>query len=248
MNVAVVSMATTNGCYITPEGQAKQSTTMAFLPQVFNTEEAYREYLTMNNLTEEQCPAEIRDFWSWTAQAKRCWTIGSKETIPVGKLVCPLGQKFMPRLIEPCQALGKTTKKGGKLIGEIDKVDLIIPHQELLDKDMLHILEGAEQRSLLLEDGTIVDCIFLKYDYYRTGSASENIPPRWRTFAFKGMDTLPIMWACQKIGIEVKQEPDLTFAKAIQAAKLEILGEKKLTQQKEVLAQKAKIKLPSKIS
>lgn len=225
MNVAFVAMSTQNGCYITPKGVKLQETTEAFLPQVFNSEEAYLDYLSSNSLTTEKCPATLREYWTWTGHARVAWIIGSKDTIRVGKLVCPLGQKFMPRLIEDCVVVGKkiTTNEAG--IREVDQDDahLIIPVQELVDKDMHHILRDAEERHILI-DGESFLCLFMKYTFYRTGAASENIPPRWRGFGFRGMDSMVIQHALQKIGIQPKRRLDFSFAEALQSAKRQLTG------------------------
>jgi hypothetical protein len=76
-----------------------------------------------------------------------------------------------------------------------------------------------EDRDLVLPDGTTVPCVVVQdVQFFRTGSASENIPPRMRSCKFKGMDSFPIYWQVSKIKSVPPRTADLNLAKEMQTA------------------------------
>lgn len=217
MVVAIVKSDTQNQVFITPTGVEKQHTDLAFLPQVFNTEEEYNIYLSNHKLDKESCPAEIVDYVTWQGEKRRCWTIGARNTIRVGKLIDEIGNKFMPRQIQ--QAYYK--EPGLK---DTIEVDLVFPVNELLDKDAhLAYFKNAKERELFLPDGTTIKALIVERTLYRTGSASENIPPRWRKCSFKGIDSFPIRWRLSAIKHLEERTWDSSFAKDLQRAIRQIL-------------------------
>jgi hypothetical protein len=215
MTVAFVKMDTQSQILITSTGIKKQETTKAFLPRVFNTFDEYEAHLKGHGLTEEQCPAKEVVYESWTGEKRICWTIDGKNAIKIGKLVDAYGNKFMPRWYEQVHAIDYTT------MDSLD-VDLIFPITELVDKGAHHVLlqKGKmEDRDLVLPDGTTVPCVVVQdVQFFRTGSASENIPPRMRSCKFKGMDSFPIYWQVSKIKSVPPRTADLNLAKEMQTA------------------------------
>lgn len=222
MRVAIVKMDTLNQILITPTGVDKQYSEKAFLPQVFNTYEAYENYLKGQNATAEEIPAVETVYETWQGELRKCWTIDPRYTIRVGKLVDMIGNKFMPRTYK--QAFFK--EAGFK---DTVEVDLLFPINELVDKDAHHaFLEDAVEGELFLPDGTVTKCMFVERTFFRTGAASENVPPRWRNCAFKGIDSFPIWWRYKQI--EETLEPrtwNTEFAKELQRVKNQLI--RKLT-------------------
>ena len=215
MTVAFVKMDTQSQVLITSTGVAKQETDLAFLPRVFNTYDEYEAHLKGHNLTEDQCPATETHYKSWTGEQRCCWTIDGKNAIKIGKLVDRYGNKFMPRWYPQATAIDYKT------MDSLD-VDLIFPITELVDKGAHHVIlqKGKMQdRDLVLEDGTTVPCVIVEdVEFFRTGSASENIPPRMRNCKYKGMDSFPIYWQVSKIKSVPPRTADLHLAKEMQTA------------------------------
>lgn len=229
--------------HITPTGVEKQSADNAFLPQIFTTKEAYAAFLTNNHLTEEEYPVSEVTFKTWTGEKRKCWTHEARGCIRVGKLVDTIGNKFMPRTIG--QAYAK--EKG---LRDTIPVDLIFPITELVEKEAHHIfLQDAVESTLYLEDGTEIKCMLVKRTFFRTGAASENIPPRRRVVTFKGIDSYPIAHRLFMIGVNSPRKVDTSFAKLIQRTKEEIkksLGIATSTTRAKALPANVKIpKLPS---
>ena len=219
MTVAIVRMDTLNQIQITQSGILKQTTDVAFLPQVFNTEADYQTHLDAHNLLEAECPATVVRYKTWQGEERLCWTIGARNTIRIGKLVDEIGNKFMPREHAQVYSIDYLTM-------ETEDVDLIFPINELVDKDAHHVfLKNAVERDLVLPDGKTVKCMLVRRRFYRTGAASENVPPRWRKSAFKGIDSFPIYWRYSKIDPNVKPRSwDSGYAKELQYVKNRILA------------------------
>lgn len=216
MTIAVVKSECTQ-VHITPTGIEKQKTEIAFLPQVFNTEEAYLLHLDAHNLTQEDCPATIVDYYTWQSERRRCWTIGARHTIKVGKLVDEIGNKFMPRVINQAYYKDPDFK-------DTFPIDLIFPLEELLAKDAhIAFLKGAVEREVYLPDGSKIKTLIVERIMYRTGAASENIPPRYRRCSFKGIDSYPIWWRLNTIEPLKPRSCDITFAQQLQDCKRLIL-------------------------
>lgn len=216
MRVAIVKMDTDTEIQITPTGVEKQLTTEAFLPQVFNTEEAYQLHLQGHGLTEEDCPADVLDYRTWQNELRRAWTIDARKSMKIGKLIDLVGNKFMPRWHK--QAFFKDPQ-----LKDTIEVDLIFPYPELVNKDAHHVyFKDAIEGDLILPDGKSVKCLFIEHTFYRTGSASENVPARWRKCAFKGIDSYPIHWRLNKIQPQPERSYDTTFAKILQNCIAEI--------------------------
>lgn len=213
MKVAIVKMDTMNQILITPSGVKKQEISNAFFPQVFGTREEYQEFLKMHNWTESECPCEETYYYTWTGAQRVCWTIGARKAIKVGKLVDLVGNKFVPRTIGQAKAF----KPGQELID----IDLIFPINELVDKDTHHLfLSNAEEVDLEV-CGQQVKAMLVERTFFRTGSASENIPARHRMCAFKGIDSFPIFHRFTKIEPDTKprgENIDLSMALELQQA------------------------------
>jgi hypothetical protein len=219
MTVAIVRGETQTQVHITPTGVEKQKTDIAFLPQVANTEEAYMAHLEANNLTPEECPATIVDYRTWQGEHRRCWTVGARGTIRIGKLVDEVGNKFMPRAIGQAYYKDKDFK-------DTIPVDLLFPLDELIAKDAHFLfLQNAVEREVFLADGTTVKAMVIERTFWRTGAASENIPPRWRRCSYKGIDSFPIWWRLNQIEPLKERTCDTSFAKELQSIKRQILSQ-----------------------
>jgi hypothetical protein len=218
MRVAVCQMDTLNQILITSSGIAKQDTNDAFLPQVFGTEEDYLKHLEAHGLSADDFPANVVDYKTWQGEARRCWTVGARNTIAIGKLVDIIGNKFMPRWFPQVQTIDYETM-------QTEDVDLLFPINELVDKDAHHaFLENAIEQDLVLDNGDTVKCLVTNWTFIRTGAASENIPPRWRRCSFKGIDAFPIYNKLKEIKhMEPRKCRDITFAKMLQAVKKQIM-------------------------
>lgn len=217
MTIAIVNSETKGQVHICPTGTEKQKTDIAFLPQVFNTEEAYLLHLEAHGFTQEDCPAQVVDYSTWQGEHRRCWTIGARNTIKIGKLVDEVGNKFVPKHIGQAFYKDKDFK-------DTIPVDLIFPIEELIAKDChLLFLKNATEREIFLADGSSIKAMVLERTMYRTGSASENIPPRWRRCAFKGIDSFPIWWRLNQIEPLPPRTCDPFFARELQKCKKEIL-------------------------
>jgi hypothetical protein len=121
----------------------------------------------------------------------------------------------MPRQIGQAVAL-ITDEKGLK---DTVEVDLVFPVDELIDKEA-HVayFKNAVEREVVLPDGTTITALIVEQTLYRTGSASENIPPRWRKCSFKGIDSYPIHWRLSAIKHLEPRTWDSAFAKELQKA------------------------------
>lgn len=213
--VALVKMNTQSQVLITSSGVKKQETNEAFLPQVFNTYEEYENHLKGNNLTPEECPALRTEYSTWQGETRVCWTIDGKTSIKIGKLVDMYGNKFMPRWSEKAIVMLKN--------GEMEEVDLIIPITEIQAKGCLDvILEESKDATLYPSNGQVVKCIYAELTFFRTGAASENVPPRWRTCSFKGMDSYPIYNQVSKIKDVPARSCDTSVAKEMQEALIQL--------------------------
>ncbi len=214
--VAITKGDTLTQCFITPSGVEKQSSNEAFMPQVFNTWEAYQAHLLDLGMTAEDCPATEVNYRSWTFESRRCWVIGAQGTIHIGKLVDTLGQKFMPRGIN--QVFSKPA--GAK---DTEEIDLILPIQELVDKSVAHaMLQEAQEETIFLPDGSQVQAMVCNWKYVRTGASSENIPPRYRGANFKAIDSFPIEHQLRKIRAVKPRQVDTSFARLLQSTKREV--------------------------
>lgn len=211
--VAIVLSETQNGVLITPSGIEKQLTTEAFLPQVYNTEAEYQEYLDAMGVSPEDHPVVVTDITTWTKEVRRVWVTSPRSCIRVGKLVDMLGSKFMPRPYEQAYFLGEGD--------EPEEIDLIIPLEELIAKfNHLAFLKGkgtVEEGIITVGDQTF-KALVLTRTFLRTGAASENIRGRFRRARFKSMDSFPIAHAIGKIMDAPKREVDFTFALQMQDA------------------------------
>ena len=218
MTVAIVKMDTMMQVQITPSGIEKQRTVEAFLPQVFSTESKYHDYLKAHGLTTSESPATIVNYKTWQNDNRRCWTIGARNAIKIGKLIDEFGNKFMPRFTKQMVAINYND------MTSVD-VDIVFPINELVDKDAHHVyLKGAVERDLVLEDGRTVKCMLLTKTLYRTGAASENVPPRWRMCSFKGIDSFPIWWQLNKIEPQPERVANTATAELLQKAIRSILA------------------------
>lgn len=219
LTVAVVQMDTLNQALITPSGIAKQETNEAFLPQVFNTWESYENYLKGHGFTAEDMPAKEVRYQTWTGEKRVCWVLGAKTSIKIGKLVDLIGNKFMPRKIHQVRAV--KIDKNVQVTEHL--VDLIMPINELIDKYNHHaFLKDAEEVEIKF-DGNRVLAMMVTATFYRTGAASENIPPRMRRSAYKGIDMLPIFNQVVRIKDVKIPEPNLAFAELLQSRLRELL-------------------------
>lgn len=215
--VAVLKTSSLNQIFITPTGVEKQKTEKAFFRRVFNTLEAYKDHLLKCSLTTEQCPVEESEFRGWNSEVKKAWTISARHTIRIGKLVDLIGNKFMPLGMK--QVFYKDPDFTDTL-----PIDLIMPLHELLDKNAhVAFLENAVEREIILPNGESVIGMVVERPFYRTGAASENIPPRWRRCAFKGIDSFPISWAVSKIKEISPRSVNFEFAEALQKARNAIM-------------------------
>lgn len=211
---------------ITPSGIAKQETNEAFLPQVFNTREAYDNYLKGYGKTEEQVPAKEVHFQTWTGERRMCWVISPKTGIKIGKLVDLVGNKFMPRKIKQVHVVGELVHVPDQGIFQEngDEIDLLFPVSELVDKYNHHdFLKNAVETTIWI-DNKPVQAMVTDWTFYRTGSASENIPPRERRCNYRGIDSYPIMAALLQIVEDLNPAPvNLAFATALRDACLTLL-------------------------
>ncbi len=213
--VAIVKMNTYSQFLITPSGAEKQITKSAFLPKVFNTEEEYKHFLEMNKWSEQECPAEVHHYMTWGGKLQACWTIGPKKAIRVGKLVDALGNKAQPREVDQVMYL---TEDGA------EEIDLIIPYQELLTKEVHHVFfNKAEEKTLVMPSGQLVKALVCEHTFYRSGSASENIRDRVRYAHYTGMESFAIQEALGKIGLAEPRNPDLTEAEELQQCLVKFL-------------------------
>jgi hypothetical protein len=78
--------------------------------------------------------------------------------------------------------------------------------------------QDARQRSCSRRWYYCTMCGCRRCQFLRTGSASENIPPRMRNCKYKGMDSFPIYWQISKIKSLPPRTADLNLAKEMQAA------------------------------
>lgn len=221
MTVAIVQFPTPFGTpFVTPSGIEKQMTDSVFLPQCFNTLEAYEDYLQAFNIDAEEFPATIVDYVTWTGEQRRCWTTSARRTIKIGKLVDGIGNKFMPLGYGQAHAISDYVNHNSI------EVDLIFPINELVNKDTHHeLLSKAVDADLYLPNGDIVKCMLCTHKFYRTGDASENVPARKRICSYKGMDAIPIVSRIQQVEQSKSVPPDLTDALELQEA-LRAIGKK----------------------
>lgn len=210
--IAIVQSDTPQQTWITPTGVEKQETNLAFMPQTFNTEEEFKNYLEMTSQDEETCTVNV--FPTWRGENRKVWVADSKRTIEVGKLVDVYGNKTMPRVVD--QAWYQADE------GHQVAVDLIFPIQELVSKFTHPVyLKTAEERTLITPEGDEIRAMIVKATFFRTGSASENISPRNRTCHFKGMDSFAIENIYREINPEFQgREVDISFAVELQTAAL----------------------------
>jgi hypothetical protein len=228
MKVAVIKQITENPqILITPTGIEKQFTDRAFLPQVFSTWEAYQNHLKGHNLTEEDCPAYEKEFYTWTGEKRVAWTISERAAIKIGKLVDVLGNKFMPLRVGQVYTTNEkfVNTPNGIFRERGDEIDLIMPIEELADKYAHHAFLKEAVEGEIEYNGEKVKCLIVERNFYRTGSASENIPPRHnRLCSFKGIDMYPIWNQVRKIRDVPLKEVNTSFARSLQAACKQLLA------------------------
>lgn len=237
-----VHTGTSNQVLICPSGIPKQHTEDAFLNQVFNTYAGYENHLKGLGIEDpDELPATRNEFFTWTGEKRLCWTIGPRSAIKIGKLIDRHGNKFLPRQYPQAFELGEydatveltpTGKKkvrGGRLVTNLTKdedqsIDLIIPVKEFVDKYNHHqLMKGAVERQVII-NGKEVTAMVIEKTLYRTGSASENIPPRTRKSGYRGMDSYPIRYALSQIRELPETKINTGFADALIGACKQLMG------------------------
>jgi len=194
IKVAVVAGRTLTQAHITPSGIEKQLAE-CFMKQPISTEAEYERYCLTHGM-EIPAPADQPTHTNTTisGEKRKVWLAPARQTAIIGKLVDDHGMKLVPRPIPQVSVIN--TEKGD---AEIELVDLLCPLYEFAAKGCMRSLLGLEAaphsklRQIHIPGPTpdqvqVVDALIVELDFFRTGSASENIPSRSRMFSADGMD------------------------------------------------------------
>jgi len=217
--VCVCKMDTQTQVYTTPTGIEKQKTNKAFLPQTFNTKLEFKNHCKANNLDPETAGC-TNTFRTWPGRTVKVWLFDPRFIAELGKSVDIVGNKFMPRRTPQCWYI-----EDGKRI----PIDIMFPIHELSKKQAIRAFLGdtpPKSRRVIVqeydESGEVmgerkIEVIIVEKEFFRTGSASENIPGRNRIFTAKGMDAQGVLSALHQLDENWEDpQPDLNYAEVMQ--------------------------------
>jgi hypothetical protein len=215
MTVAVIKGDTLYGALIGNSGVAKQTTATCFLPQVLDTLEDYNNLCTGFGKDPKEFPPRIIQAKAWSGETRVYYGFPAKAQIKIGKLVDNLGNKFMPRY-----ARMKIVTNNGQ-----EDLDLAIPYNELVAKgNHDEFLKNAVERTVIIGD-RIVNALVVEHQFFRTQTASENMPARKKTSNASGMDMFVLYAQLLKLKNCKFVEPNLGFPMELQNSLRQLIGE-----------------------
>ena len=191
--VAVVMGETLTQAHITPTGVEKQLAE-CFMRQPLSTELEYIRYCKSHDLEVlEGSEQPTHRHTTISGEARKVWLVPARKTAEIGKLVDDHGMKVVPRPIG--QVMAVADRKSIRVVN----VDLVIPLYEFSVKGCMRSLLGLDEVPVdklgtIRIPGSrpgeeqIVQALIVELEFFRTGSASENIPGRYKMFSADGMD------------------------------------------------------------
>jgi hypothetical protein len=191
------------------ESEGKAGTIQGFFKTQRATERLKEAELTLAELQ------SLRDGYSystWTGEERKCWITGARSTIRVGKIVDKLGNKLFLAEMDDQATYSKfeEVKKGkkDKVVETLIPVDLVIPFSELVNKGCLEVfLDKCTQEEVTI-NGKKVLAMVGDFEFFRTGSGSENVQPRWRKAKYTGADSLEVVAGMIRCGMDYNWETD----------------------------------------
>lgn len=240
MKTAVVYMDTLTQTYLTPSGVEKQISNRSFLPRTFPTFERWMKFAesAFKDAAEIPSPTSVLHP-TWSGEMRRTWIADARVSMEVGKLIDDVGNKFVPRRtrdqfvteagenIDVLLPLPELMAKGAirAMFGDEIPKHLIqkikIPTRTLSvssESDKWDINGISDEHGLQTVTEYIeIEAVVFDWTYYRTGSASENVPARRRWCSIKGFDKYGVMDEMSKhVPDMAPLEVDLTIPKMLQ--------------------------------
>ena len=219
--VAVTWGETMTQAYMTPTGVKKQLAE-CFMKQPLTTELEYQRYCKTHGIeVTEPSMQPARVTTTITGARRKSWLVAARPTARIGKLVDDHGMKIVSRPIGQVKAI---SKKHG--VPDIP-IDLVIPLHEFHAKGCMRSLLGLNEVPLSKlkvihipgptpDQDQIVQAILVELEFFRTGSASENIPGRYRMFSADGMDGHIALEGMMRLNPNYeRKDPDTQYAEEL---------------------------------